>query len=116
MIQRLSGLLLAGLLIVAPALPSAAGEAPGKVAGKAAEKCKTRGKGKTQQRAESLRTIAEHLEVGPGSVIADIGAGKGRDTWTFADVVGESGSVFAEEIDEGKTKAIEKEASERDLP
>ncbi len=112
MIQRFSGLLLAGLLTVAPALPSAVGQAPGA----SAAKPKTRAKQKTEQRAKSLRTIAEHLDVGPGSVIADIGAGRGRDTWTFADVVGESGCVFAEEIDEGKTKAIEKQASERELP
>lgn len=111
MIQRLSGLFLAGVLIVAPALPSALGQAPGAPA----EKPKTRPKENAEQRADSLRAIAEHLGVGPGSVIADVGAGKGRDTWVFADMVGSGGTVFAEEIDEGNTKAIEKEASERNL-
>jgi len=112
MIPRLSGLLFAGLLIVAPALPPAVGQAPGAPA----EKRKARARAKTDQRAESLRAVAEHLGVGPGSVIADVGAGRGRDTWTFADVVGTSGVVFAEEIEESKTKAIEKEADRRDLP
>ena len=48
-------------------------------------------------------------------MIADIGAGEGRDTWVFADIVGETGKVFAEEIDEGKVKEIESEAKKREL-
>ncbi len=76
---------------------------------------KARPKEDSQQRGESLRGICNHLSVGKGCVIADIGAGNGRDTWIFADIVGEDGTVYAEEIDEGKTKAVEKEASERGL-
>ena len=78
-------------------------------------KKKTRPKENLQQRAEALRTIAERLGVGPGSVIADIGAGKGRDTWTFADIVGEDGKVFAEEIAESNTRAIQEEVEKRKL-
>ena len=67
------------------------------------------------QRAESLRTICDHLGVGGGAVIADIGAGNGRDTWTFAGVVGEKGQVYAEEIEESKCESIRKEAEKRGL-
>ncbi|MBN1853928.1 MAG: methyltransferase domain-containing protein [Pirellulales bacterium] len=68
-----------------------------------------------QKRSESLWKIAQHLHVGEGSVIADIGAGNGRDTWTFADIVGATGKVLAEEIEKGKTKAIEERAREKGL-
>lgn len=85
----------------------------------AAEGQRKRGAGKkredTQQRAESLRAICDRLDVGTGKTIADIGAGNGRDSWVFADVVGESGKVFSEEIEQGKCTAIEKGAKERNL-
>jgi predicted methyltransferase len=68
-----------------------------------------------QQRVTSLRNLAEHLGVDAGSVIADIGAGNGRDTWTFAEIAGETGQVFAEEIDEGKVKKLKEEVDKRDL-
>jgi len=78
-------------------------------------KNETRPKEDLRQRAKSLRTIADRLGVGPGSVIADIGAGKGRDTWIFADIVGEDGKVFAEEIAESNTQAIQEEVEKRKL-
>ena len=68
-----------------------------------------------KQRADALRAICGQLEVGAGKVIADIGAGNGRDTWTFASVVGETGKVFSEEIAQGKCDTIEKGAKERKL-
>lgn len=70
----------------------------------------------TQERVEALRAIAGRLGVGPGSTIADIGAGNGRDSWVFAEIVGEKGSVFAEEIDQSKTDEIQAEARKRELP
>ena len=80
------------------------------------KKPRSRQREDTQQRADSLRAIAKRLEVGPGSVIADIGAGRGRDTWVFADIVGKDGKVYSEEISEGSTKAIEAEVKKRELP
>ena len=47
-----------------------------------------------KDRAGSVRAIVSHLGLGEGSVIADIGAGRGRDTWVFAKIVGETGTVF----------------------
>ena len=111
MIRRSCRLLLLCLLIAAIAVSSGLAQqrdAP-------SENRKPRPKENPEQRAKSLRTIAERLSVGPGSVIADIGAGKGRDTWIFADIVGEDGKVFAEEIAEGSTQAIQKEAEKRTL-
>lgn len=112
MIHRSCRLLLLCLLIATIAVSSVLAQqhdAP-------AKKQKPRPKKNPQLRAKSLRAIAERLGVGPGSVIADIGAGKGRDTWIFADIVGKDGRVLAEEITEKNTQAIEKEVKKRKLP
>jgi len=70
---------------------------------------------KPNDRAGSVRAIVSHLSLGEGSVIADIGAGRGRDTWVFAKIVGETGLVFAEEIAEDKVESLKAEAKKRDL-
>jgi len=49
---------------------------------------------------EKLPQIIEALAIGPGSVIADIGAGYGYYAVRFSPVVGRAGRVYAEEIDE----------------
>jgi predicted methyltransferase len=70
---------------------------------------------KPANRTDSVRALVRHLDLGEGSVIADIGAGGGRDTWIFADIVGETGTVFTEEIEKNKVKSLEAEAERRDL-
>ncbi len=70
----------------------------------------------SKARAASLRKLADRLEVRPGATIADIGAGNGRDTWVFADIVGEQGRVYAVEINEKDVERLEKEAESRGLP
>jgi predicted methyltransferase len=70
---------------------------------------------KPSNRAESVRAIVSHLGLGEGSVVADIGAGRGRDTWVFAKIVGEKGTVFAEEITENNVKSLRSEADKRGL-
>jgi len=70
---------------------------------------------KPANRTDSIRVLVSHLGLGEGSVIADIGAGGGRDTWVFADIVGEPGTVFAEEIEENKVKSLKAEAEKRDI-
>jgi len=70
---------------------------------------------KPNDRAGSLRAIVSPLGLGEGSVIADVGAGRGRDTWVFAKIVGETGTVFAEEIVESMVKSLETEVKKRDL-
>ena len=70
---------------------------------------------KPKGRAESIHAIVSHLGLGKGSVIADIGAGGGKDTWVFAEIVGETGTVYAEEITENNVKSLKSEADKRDL-
>ncbi len=111
MIQRRFFLSLLCCLVAIIAIPAAVGQ-------QRRESDKNRDvqrKEETEKRAESLRAICERLGVESGCVIADIGAGNGRDTWTFAGVVGESGRVWSEEIEESKCKGIEAEAGQRNL-
>jgi len=72
-------------------------------------------KNKPKNRADSVRALVSHLGLGKGSVIADIGAGNGRDTWVFAGIVGEKGKVFAEEIAENQVKSLKNSAKEKNL-
>ncbi|RMF93085.1 MAG: methyltransferase domain-containing protein [Planctomycetota bacterium] len=67
-------------------------------------------------RAEALRTICRLLDIGEGATIADIGAGRGIDTWVFAEIVGEKGKVFSEEISEDLVRGLRSQAAERELP
>jgi len=70
---------------------------------------------KPANRADSVRALVSHLGLGEGSVIADIGAGNGKDTWVFAEIVGETGKVYAEEIDENKVKSLNDSAEKKNL-
>ncbi len=70
---------------------------------------------KPKDRAASVRALVSHLGLGNGSVIADIGAGNGKDTWVFAEIVGETGKVFAEEIAEDKVKSLKDSAEKKNL-
>lgn len=72
-------------------------------------------KTKPGTRADSVRALVSHLGLGEGSIIADIGAGNGRDTWVFAEIVGETGKVFAEEIDEDKVNSLKESAEKKNL-
>lgn len=110
MYWRSSSLTLVVLLTVSTTLPAAAGQQRDKP-----DKRPTQRQEQVKNRAESLRAICDRLDVGSGSAIADIGAGRGRDSWVFADIAGESGKVFSEEIDKSKTKSINKEAEKRSL-
>jgi predicted methyltransferase len=66
-------------------------------------------------RTDAVQALVSHLGLGEGSVIADIGAGSGRDTWVFAKIVGETGKVFAEEIDEDTVKSLKDSAEKKNL-
>ena len=92
-------------------------QAPGKGQAKAkkAKKTKKQREAEARQRTESLRTLAAHLGIGKGATIADIGAGRGQDTWVFAEIVGTSGTVLAEEISKDKVKTLESSARAKGL-
>jgi len=70
---------------------------------------------KPQTRADSLVAVTSSLGVNAGSVIADIGAGNGRDSWVFARVVGASGRILAEEITPGMVDSLKKESETKGL-
>jgi predicted methyltransferase len=70
---------------------------------------------KPDDRPASIRALVSHLGLGEGSVIADIGAGGGRDTWVFAAIVAETGTVFTEEIEQDKVESLRTEAEKRNL-
>jgi len=70
---------------------------------------------KPKNRAESLRVLMSHLGLGEGAVVADIGAGSGRDTWVFAKIVGKTGTVFAEEITDSMVNSLQSEAANKEL-
>jgi predicted methyltransferase len=76
--------------------------------------CKPAEAGKKDQGA-ALKKLFAHLGLTEGSVVADIGAGSGSASWTFAKLVGKSGTVYAEEIEGGKVKSLNKQAKEKGL-
>jgi len=68
-----------------------------------------------QQRPAALRAITEQLQITEGSTIADIGAGRGRDSWLFAEIVGPRGVVYSEEIAGSMVESLKKEAERQGL-
>jgi len=79
------------------------------------EECNKPIAAKPKDRAESIRAVVSHLGLGEGSVIADIGAGNGKDTWVFAEIVAETGKVYPEEIAEDKVKSLKDSAKKKGL-
>lgn len=94
----------------APSPPSAGTPAEAVTAQRPAEPVQ-----RPKNRAASIRALAEHFGVGAGATVADIGAGSGADSWLWADVVGPSGKVVAEEIESGSVERIRREAENRKL-
>ncbi|WP_455205891.1 class I SAM-dependent methyltransferase [Kaarinaea lacus] len=59
--------------------------------------------------------VIESLEITEGSQVADVGAGGGYFTFKFAEAVGETGTVYAVDIDEGLLEYIAETAKEKQL-
>jgi ubiquinone/menaquinone biosynthesis C-methylase UbiE len=57
--------------------------------------------------------IVEALALQPGDRVADLGAGGGYFTFRLADAVGETGRVYASDVDPDMLEYIEAEASRR---
>jgi ubiquinone/menaquinone biosynthesis C-methylase UbiE len=55
------------------------------------------------------------LGIKRGSVVADIGAGVGYHTWRLAGMVGPTGRIIAEDIQEGMIALLKKNVSDRKL-
>jgi len=60
--------------------------------------------------------VVAALALSPGDQIADLGSGGGYFTYRFAAAVGETGQVFALDVDESQNAYIEDQATERGLP
>lgn len=59
--------------------------------------------------------VMDALGVRRGSVVADVGCGRGYFSFHLARRVGSEGKVYAEDIDEDKLAAVEREAREKRL-
>ncbi len=68
-------------------------------------------RGNRDEWQQSERVIAS-LDIQPGDRVADLGAGGGYFTFRLADAVGESGVVYAVDVDSGMTEYLEKRAKE----
>ena len=55
------------------------------------------------------------LEIKKGSVVADIGAGVGYHVWRMAEIVGPTGKVIAEDIQEGMIRLLRRNIEDRKL-
>jgi SAM-dependent methyltransferase len=61
---------------------------------------------RSTNRSDALKVFCRRLNVGRGAVVADVGCGDGRDSLVFAGVVGDRGTVLAQEIDAAKLKKV----------
>jgi len=55
------------------------------------------------------------LEIKPGSIIADVGAGVGYHAWRLAEIVGPTGKVIAEDIQPEMIRKLEANIGQRGL-
>jgi arsenite methyltransferase len=60
--------------------------------------------------------VVAALELEPGDQVADLGSGGGYFTFPMAEAVGESGRVYAVDVEESLLAYIAKEAEKRGLP
>ena len=68
------------------------------------------------ERVAGLKTaeVIEKLQIKPGDVVADLGAGAGAFSWPFAKAVGK-GTVYAVEVDKGYIPHLERRVKEQGL-
>jgi ubiquinone/menaquinone biosynthesis C-methylase UbiE len=64
---------------------------------------------------DEVKRLAALMEWKPGTIVADIGAGDGKYAFAAAKIVGDSGKVFATEIDEEKLAKLRSEVTKRHL-
>src|SRR3954471_16756851 len=55
------------------------------------------------------------LDIKKGSVVADVGAGVGYHVWRLSTIVGPEGKVFAEDIQDGMLRMLQKNIDDRKL-
>jgi predicted methyltransferase len=67
-----------------------------------------------EQEEEPGKALAA-LEIHPGDVVADIGAGVGYFTWRMADIVGPTGKVYANDIQPEMIRMLKRNVIDRKL-
>src|SRR6187549_2059219 len=55
------------------------------------------------------------LDIRKGSVVADVGAGVGYHVWRLAEIVGPTGKVIGEDIQDGMIRLMKKNIEDRKL-
>lgn len=68
-----------------------------------------------RERWQQIGEIFKAMAIGPGSVVADVGAGDGFLTVRLAPLVGETGRVYAEDIAENRLERLRKRVGEAHL-
>nr|WP_308238007.1 methyltransferase domain-containing protein [Phenylobacterium sp. J426] len=71
--------------------------------------------GPDRDAADESGQLIRGLDIRPGMAVADIGAGSGYHTLRLSPVVGESGVVYAEDINESYVAGLKREAQRRGL-
>src|SRR5262245_33641829 len=66
-------------------------------------------------REEEPDRMLAALDIKKGSTVADIGAGVGYHVWRLADIVGPTGKVIGEDIQEGMIRLLRKNIDDRKL-
>src|SRR5688572_5684706 len=66
-------------------------------------------------REEEPDRMLAAIDIKKGSVVADVGAGVGYHVWRLAEIVGPTGKVFAEDIQEGMIQLLRKNIEDRKL-
>jgi predicted methyltransferase len=60
--------------------------------------------------------VVESLALSPGAYVADLGSGGGYFTWPLAEAVGESGRVYAVDVDPDMTSHLAEQSREKGYP
>ena len=71
--------------------------------------------GPDRDAADESGQLIRRLEIAPGMVVADIGAGSGYHTLRLSPAVGPGGAVYAEDITESYISGLRREAAGRGL-
>ena len=66
-------------------------------------------------REEDPDRMLAALDIKKGSTVADIGAGVGYHVWRMAEIVGPTGKVIGEDIQEGMIRLLKKNIDDRRL-
>jgi ubiquinone/menaquinone biosynthesis C-methylase UbiE len=68
-----------------------------------------------QENAADAERLIKALEIGPGSVVGEIGAGSGELTLAIATAVGDRGRVFSNELNAERLRSIGKRVADANL-